>query len=136
MPKGIIKADVLRRQMRGDEEAEDFVNGILELIEDNIHQAMDRNENVAYTEVSVYFPIPHTKPEDAQRTVYYHTIKALESAGYKARIIFDNADMLKPKTTIIVTWANSREIAEKKYMDEYIKAHTVMQTAPPRRKRK
>ena len=136
MPKGIIRADILRKQMRGDEEAEEFVNDILENIEDNIHQAMDRNETIAYTEIPVYFPIPFTKLEDAQRTVYFHTIRALEHAGYTPKLMLDNIHTNKPKATMIVTWVNKTDIAEKKHMDDYLRAHIVTQAAPIRRRKK
>ena len=128
MPKGIIKAEALRKQMRGDEEAEEFVNEILENIEDHIHQAMDRNENIAQVEISVYFPIPFTKPDQAQRIVYFHTLKALEQAGYTPRLILEDVDTPKPRAFIIVTWVSSKDTAEKKYMDDYLKAHTVKRT--------
>jgi len=128
MPKGIIRAEALRKQMRGDEDAEEYVNEILGNIEDEIHRARDRFENIAQVEVPVYFHIPYVDHVNAQRIVYFHTCKALEEAGYNPRIVLENANSPKPRSFFIVTWTSNRDIAEKKYMDDYLLSHTVKRT--------
>ena len=125
MPKGILRAPDLRKQLKGSDEARDYVNGILENIEDSVHEAVDRNETFAQTEVPVYFPIPYMDATAAQRMIYYYTLKSLEDAEYEPRLILDNPKSAHPRAFIVVTWINSKDIAEKKYMDDYLKSRTV-----------
>ncbi len=136
MPKGIIRAEALRKQMRGDEDAEEYVNELLGNIEDEIHRARDRFENVAQVEIPVYFHIPYVDHISAQRIVYFHTCKALEEAGYSPRLILEDANSPKPRTFIVVTWTSNRDIAEKKYMDDYLQSHTVKRTTVKEKRKK
>lgn len=122
--KGIIPAFKLRKQSKGDGFIEDYVNSNLGLVEQDVINANERKELHAKTEIPTNYDVPFMEPARAQRHIYFHTIKALTKAEYKAVLELVGTDH-NQKAFIHTRWITKDDIIEEKYMDEYLTAHMV-----------
>src|SRR5271165_5545598 len=82
----ILPAYHFRAQHLGDEEIEGYVNDILQTIEDDIHSAVENEENRTRTQVPTFFTVTGMDNARSQRHVYYHVLKALKQNEYIPRI--------------------------------------------------
>jgi hypothetical protein len=122
--KGILPAYKLRKQSKGDGFIEDYVNDILGLIEDDIEQAIERKELQAKSEIPTNFDIPHMANKKAQMYIYFHTMKALKTAEYIPRLELVGGDH-KQKAYMHTKWITKDDVEQEKYMNEFLKAHSV-----------
>jgi len=121
----ILPADKIRARAKGDGVIEEKVHDQLKIIEHEIKLAIEARGIEVKVEIPTTFGLPSMTNANAQRRIYYYILKAMHTAGYRAKIRSDGgADPMKQKVWIHVKWFDKNDEQEEAYMDRYIKANS------------
>lgn len=124
--RGIKPASLVRRRAKGGGVVEEYVNDILKVIEDDVEKALEAGKDVARTEIQTEFHIPPLTRVNAQRRVYYHLVKELTMSDYTPKIEIIGNKSGAQKVYIHTKWNTHDDDDERDYMDQFLKAHSII----------
>ena len=101
----------------------DYLETILAIINEDIRIASESRQTSCITEIPTNFELPGMSIFRAQKHIYYHILKTLESACYFPHIEF-RGDKNMPNVFVYVSWYSVKEQDAELHMHNYIKRHT------------
>ena len=119
IPK-ITNANVVMNRISTRKDIEDYVNDILNTIEDEIFKAAEIHQLTSIKiELPTVFTVAGISNKDAQLQIYYSLIESLEESGYETKIEFKN------RVYIHLSWKKKEDNKSKEFMDKFIKKHAI-----------
>lgn len=121
LPTQLVSPSKLPSKLEADQAIAEYVTQLLDTISIEINAAISRRARAVEIDAPTEFYVTGMHNEEAQRHVYYHTLRTLEKHNYRAGIRFVPGDTQKVK--IRVTWRSIEDEKRDQHMDEYISQH-------------
>lgn len=125
-----LHANRIREKARGSGEVEKYAQEALELISEDIENALENEEKYAETEISTTFTVPYMSQKDAQRDIYYLIGQALIKSGYYPLIRFQGSRAENQRVFVYTSWETKQEEQHVKYKDEFLRQITMKPKTP------
>lgn len=139
----ITPAHHIVRQGSGDGFIDDYVHEILTMVDEDVKKAVEEKRDTATTEIPTTFDVPGMINQRAQMYIYFKVLRALKQAQYFPNIRFNGKKNEEQRAFLHVKWFSKEDEEMEKYMDKFIKMHSVdqdpiagVQQAPLRRRRR
>jgi hypothetical protein len=120
----ILSAEAINRQSKGDGQISEEVATILDTIQDDVKQAIEKKQTRCITELPTSFDIGGMSNERAQKYIYYHVIGNLEKSGYIPKIKFVGKKSETQRVFLTTNWLTESDLDLEKHMNKYIQDHT------------
>ena len=135
MAKNLIPAVKFKKKARCNTEIYDYVNDILKTVHTELEDALsNRGIGKVILELPTNFETATLTNAEAQRLVYFYTLKTLEDAKYIPTMIFSGARAENQKVSLQVEWMTAEDKQLQNYMDHYIAAKTINNSKPVARR--
>lgn len=115
----------IKKNNEVDRIIQDIVREILDDIQCSINECREKLENVVVVDIPTVFEIPTMRSEDAQRTIYYYILRALDYYKYDAKIKQLGSKRGTQKVQIHIMLESDEDIRMKKHMDDYIRQKSI-----------
>lgn len=123
----IRPANDLRRRAKGTGYIEEIIIDIIDDLDTEIDEAVERREQKAVIQVPTDFDIPTLSNKDAQMRIYGILTEILLEAEYTPLFIFKNGSRAdKQRVDLQVTWKSKSDKEEEKYINELVQKHSVV----------
>ena len=114
-------ADIIKQKMRNNDEVIDYVNDILETIEQSIEDAIEREKKICIVKVSPSFCISFLSREQATKDIYFLTHQALIQAGYIVNIKYKGTTLYDSiETFFIIKWETNFDTVIDEHKNIYL----------------
>jgi len=123
----ITPASHLRRKAKGLGYIEELILDIMNDLESEVLEAIERRQTSADVDVPTTFDIPTMTNKQAQKRIYGTLIEALLDAEYTPKFIFMNGRRAeKQMVKLVVTWMTKSDKEEDQYIHELIQKYSVV----------
>lgn len=119
MRTALVPPNRIHIRLEAEEVIKDYVAQLLETISSEIEAAIIRLACVVEVDAPTDFCVIGMRNEDAQRQVYYYTLRTLKEHGYNAGIRF-----LRDRVVFRVSWRSPEDEQRIQQMDDFIAQHT------------
>lgn len=120
-----LHANRIREKARGGGEIEEYAQEALDIISEDIEDALENEDKYSKTEISTFFDVPYMTPKEAQRDVYYLIGQALLKSGYHPLIEFSGKTTDTQKVFVYISWETKQDEQHSSYKDDFLKQITM-----------
>lgn len=114
-------ADIIKEKVRNNSEVIDYVNDILDIIQNAIEDSIEREQKYCIVRVSSSFSVTFLSHVRAKRDIYYLAHQALVQAGYIVNIKYKGENLYKSTETYFeIKWESNYDQEVNTHKDEYL----------------